>query len=189
MPEQEAQILLPEDVAELSFCLYDEAELEEESLTSLLSFYRSEIFSQAAHENTFEIYWSKDFLDETPADAILSPIPTPEGDSCSLASAWLWTLAGSDPDLQPAAVELAEYLSQSEFLAEWTSETGYLAPRPTALTDIALQELSLIAVPIPSNERVEALAKIFNAALCRSYTGYNRKVPARRRAKIRTDRK
>ncbi|MCP4143405.1 MAG: hypothetical protein GY755_24470 [Chloroflexi bacterium] len=164
LEEQEAQILLPEDVALLSFCLYNEAELEEESLTDLLSFYQSDIFSQVAHENTFEIHWAKEFLDETPADAILSPIPTPKGDSCSLASAWLWTLAGSDPDLQPAAVELAEYLSQSDFLAEWTAETGYLAPRPTALTDIAFQELSLIAKPIPSNERTEALAEIFNAA-------------------------
>jgi multiple sugar transport system substrate-binding protein len=164
LPEQEAQILLPEDVAELSFCLYNEVELEEESLTNLLSFYQSDIFSQLAQEKTFEIHWAKEFLDEIPADAILSPIPTPEGGTCSLASAWLWTLAGSDPDLQPAAVELAEFLSQSEFLAEWTTETGYLAPRPTALTDIAFQELSLVAVPIPSNERVEALAEIFNAA-------------------------
>ncbi len=164
LPEQEAQILLPEDVAELSFCLYNEVELEEEALTKLLSFYQSDIFSQTAHENTLKIQWSKDFLDETPAGAILSPIPNSDNESCSLASAWLWTLAGSDPDLQPAAVELAEFLSQSEFLAEWTSETGYLAPRPTALTDIALQELSLVAEPIPSNERVEALAEIFNAA-------------------------
>jgi ABC-type glycerol-3-phosphate transport system substrate-binding protein len=124
MQEQEAQILLPEDVAQLSFCLYDEAELEEESLTNLLSFYQSDIFSQVAQEKTFEIHWSKDFLDETPADAILSPIPNMDNESCSLASAWLWTLAGSDPDRQPAAVELAEFLSQSDFLAEWTTETG-----------------------------------------------------------------
>ena len=161
--EQEMQILFPEDSTELSFCLYDEENMEEESLTQLFTFYQSDLFST---ENGFAIQWTKDFLDETPADAIIVPVLNPKGNSCSLANAWLWSLAGTAPDLQPAAVELAEYLSDSAFLAEWTVATGTLSPRPTALdeTQTTLHELSLIAQPIPSNETVEALAEIFRAA-------------------------
>ena len=166
--EQEKQILFPEDNIQLSFCLYGEGlpAIEEEALTNLLSFYQSDTFSLVENEHTLSIYWSNDFLDETPADALLMPILGPEGTTCSLASAWIWSLAGSAPDLQPAAVELAEYLSDSAFLAEWTIATGTLPPRPTALdeTQTTLHELSLIAQPIPSNETVEALAEIFRAA-------------------------
>jgi ABC-type glycerol-3-phosphate transport system substrate-binding protein len=166
LTEQELQILLPEDSTTLSFCLYDEENIEEESLTQLLSFYQSNLFTLTETQNSLPIQWSNDFLDETPADAILAPIPGPEGITCSLASAWIWSLAGSAPDLQPAAVELAEYLSDSTFLAEWTVAMSILPPRPTALDErkTTLHDLSLLAQPIPSNETIEALAEIFQAA-------------------------
>jgi len=180
LEEQKAQLLFnPDDPkADLSFCLYTaagiplqneegQASLEEEALTKLFSFYKSELLLPTEEkENIYPILWSNDFLNETPADAILTPIPGPEGITCSLATAWLWTLAGSAPDLQPAAVELAEYLSDSAFLAEWTVATATLSPRPTALdeTQTTLHELSLVAQPIPSNDTVKALAEIFRAA-------------------------
>ena len=180
LEEQEAQLLFdPDDSqADLSFCLYTaagiplqneegEASLEEEALTKLFSFYKSELlFPTEEKEQIFPVLWSNDFLNETPADAVLTPIPGPEGITCSLASAWLWTLAGSAPDLQPAAAELAEYLSDSAFLAEWTVATATLPPRPTALaaTKESLHQLSLVAQPIPSNDTVKALAEIFRVA-------------------------
>ena len=158
----------------LSFCLYDEENIEEESLTNLLTFYQSETISpkSAEYQNTNEILetpaviWSSDFLEESPANAIFSTVPNPNGDACSLANAWLWTLAGSDPKRQLAAVELAEYLSQSEFLSEWTVALNLLPPRPTALdeNEILLHELSLIAQPIPSNETVLTLGELFRTA-------------------------
>ncbi len=160
--------------AALSFCLYDEENIEEESLTNLLTFYQSESISpkSAEYQNTNEILetpaviWTSDFLDNAPANAIFVPVPNPNGDSCSLADAWLWTLAGSDPENQLAAVELAEYLSQSDFLSEWTLALGMLPPRPTALdeSETYLHELSLVAQPIPSNDSVDALGEMFRTA-------------------------
>ncbi len=157
-----------------SFCLYDEENIEEESLTNLFSFYQSENISpkSADYQNANEILetpavlWSSDFLDEPPDGAIFVSIPNPEGDACSLADAWLWTLAGSDPERQPAAVELAEYLSQSDFLAEWVTALEMLPPRPTALNEdeILLHELSLAAQPIPSKETVDVLGEMFRSA-------------------------
>ena len=161
--EQESQILFPEDSATLSFCLYDEENMEVESLTQLFTFYQSDLFST---ENGFTVQWTNDFLDETPTDAIIVPVLDPKGDGCSLADAWLWTLAGNDPEYQFVAAELAEYLSQSDFLSEWTAALGMLPPRPTALdeSETLLHELSLVAQPIPSNDTVDALAEIFRAA-------------------------
>ena len=158
----------------LSFCLYDEANIEEESLTNLLTFYQSENIAKKSAEyqnnadilETPAILWSSDFLNETPAEAIFAPVPNPAGDTCSLADAWLWTLAGSDPDLQLGAAELAEYLSQSDFLSEWTSALGMLPPRPTALdeNETLLHELSLVAQAIPSNDTVDSLGEKFRVA-------------------------
>ncbi len=160
--------------AALSFCLYDEKNIEEESLTNLLTFYQSETISpkSAEYQNTHEIsetpavVWTSDFLDNAPVDAIFSTVPNPNGDACSLADAWLWTLAGSDPERQLAAVELAEYLSQSDFLAEWTTALNLLPPRPTALdeSETLLHELSLTAQPIPSNETVLTFGEMFRLA-------------------------
>ena len=178
LEEEKAQILFDNHQADLSFCLYTatgntlqneegQASLEEEALIKLLSFYQNEFISPTGEiQKTFPVLWSNDFLNETPSDAILTAIPGPEGISCSLASAWLWSLAGSAPDLQPAAAELAEYLSDSVFLSEWTTVTSTLPPRPTALDEskTTLHELSLVAQPIPSNELVVALAGIFRDA-------------------------
>ena len=192
--EEETQILFPADdpQAHLSFCLYTASgtllrneqglpSLSEEELTSLLTFYQSENISPNSADlqdqealweafntqpETASPFWTSDFMDKMPADAQITLIPTPNGASCSLATAWIWALAGSSPDLQPAAVELAEYLSDSEFLAAWTAATGTLPPRPTALDEskTTLHELSLVAQPIPSNDIMESLGEIFRAA-------------------------
>ncbi|HIE25329.1 MAG TPA: hypothetical protein EYP74_04935 [Anaerolineales bacterium] len=173
---EELEITFPANSpkAELSFCFYDEENIEEESLTDLFSLYQSDTFSpkSAEYQNTNEILespaviWSSDFLDDVPADAIFSIVPNPNGDACSLADAWLWTLAGGDPEIQLAAIELAEYLSQSDFLSAWTASLNLLPPRPTALdeSETLLHELSLIAQPIPSNETVEILGEMFRLA-------------------------
>ncbi len=155
--------------------------LGEEELTNLLNFYQSEVFSEqsaniqeketlwdafTSQPETAAVIWTNDYFAKMPADAEIAPIPSSNGVSCSLASAWVWALAGSSPDLQPAAVELAEYLSDSEFLAAWTTALGTLPPRPTALDEkqTTLHELSLIAQPIPSTDITGSLGEIFRAA-------------------------
>ena len=192
--EQESQILFAADdaQAQLSFCistiasnpLRDEQglpSLTPDELTNLLTFYASESISPKSseieiNETLWEVFyaqpetaaavWLSDYLDRTPADLQIVPIPAPNGESCALATAWSWALAGSSPDLEPAAVELAEYLSDSEFLAAWTAALGSLPPRPTALdeSETTLHALSLAAQPIPSNDITESLGEIFRTA-------------------------
>ena len=192
--EQESQILFAADDprAQLSFCLSTIAgnplrdeqglpSLNPNELTNLLTFYASESVSPKSseienNETLWEIFnsqpetaaavWLSDYLDRTPADLQIVPIPAPNGESCTLATAWSWALAGSSPDLQPAAIELAEYLSDSEFLAAWTAALGSLPPRPTALdeSETKLHALSLVAQPIPSNDITAFLGEKFRTA-------------------------
>ena len=188
---QESPIIFPADnpQAELSFCLYmatgiallDEQglpSLSANELNSLLTFYASESISPKSSEiennevlwETFNTYpetaatvWTSEYFGKTPADTEIVPIPGLNGGSCALASAWSWALAGASPDLEPAAVELAEYLSDSAFLAEWTAALGTLPTRPTALdeNETALHALSLAAQPIPSNDIAVFLGEKF----------------------------
>ncbi len=194
LQEQEIQLIFPADnpQSDLGLCLYNamggsfineqgQPTLDEEPLTELLTFYQSEFISPAVtqyqsdeqvweayrlQDSTVAIIWASRYLDEMPADSALAPIPGLEAESCSLATAWIWALAGSNPDLQPVAVELAEFLSDSDFLAAWTASAGYLPPRPTALdsAQTALHEISLVAQPIPSNEIRLTLGTIFRDA-------------------------
>jgi len=180
LQEEENQILLPEEPlqTDLDLCLYAAAgyslqneegspALLADEFTNLLSFYQSDIFTAEESETSLPVLWSDTFLGETPADAILAPIPGLEETSCSLATAWLWTLAGDDPEGQLASVELAEYLSDTTFLAEWTAALGTLPPRPTLVEERypEMHALSLVAQPYPSQNTVDALAGIFNEGI------------------------
>jgi ABC-type glycerol-3-phosphate transport system substrate-binding protein len=80
------------------------------------------------------VSWTSRYLQEQTLSLALTPLPGLEAGQYSLATGWSWALAGSNPENQPLAVELAEFLSDSQFLAEWTQAAGYLPTRPTALS-------------------------------------------------------
>jgi ABC-type glycerol-3-phosphate transport system substrate-binding protein len=79
------------------------------------------------------ITWSSRYLNNLIADTAAAPIPTTSGEPLTLASGWVWSLAGSNPERQALAVELAEFLSESRFLARWTATAGFLPTRPSIL--------------------------------------------------------
>ncbi len=66
-------------------------------------------------------------------DAALAGLPTLDGAPFTPAGGWVWGLAARNGSHQAAAIELAEYLTESRFLAEWTSAAGLLPTRPSAL--------------------------------------------------------
>ena len=72
-------------------------------------------------------------------------IPTPEGTAIALANGWVWALSNPQVERHSASIELAEFLTASDFLAEWTAAAGYLPPRSSALegwTNTTLQGLA-----------------------------------------------
>ncbi len=79
------------------------------------------------------ITWLSRYLNSMLSDTAGAPIPTPQGKSYTLATGWVWAMASPDPEHERLSAELAEFLSDGEFLARWTSALGYLPPRASAL--------------------------------------------------------
>ena len=77
--------------------------------------------------------WSSSFLSSPTEDTAFTSIPTQEGKAFAIANGWVWSLVSSDPERQELSVELAEFLSANNFVAEWTSAAGYVPTRPDAL--------------------------------------------------------
>jgi multiple sugar transport system substrate-binding protein len=63
-----------------------------------------------------------------------APLPTPDGNRYTLATGWVWALGSHHPEQQALSVQLAEFVTQSDFLAQWTLAEGYLPPRSGALS-------------------------------------------------------
>lgn len=79
------------------------------------------------------ITWTTRYLDGSANDTGVAHIPTSDGAHFTLADGWVWALVNQNTGHQELSVELAEHLTRSEFLSEWTSAIGYLPPRPSAL--------------------------------------------------------
>lgn len=110
------------------------------------------------------INWTSRYLAELPPDTSLAPLPPLGEQTYTLATGWLWALAEPDPERQAAAVLLAEYLSEGDFLAEWSEQSGYLPTRPSALAGWQNQSLRTllneVVVAAEVRPRNELLASI-----------------------------
>ena len=106
-------------------------------------------------------------------DGALTPLPGLEEIPFSYATGWVWALAGSDPENQQLAVELAEFLVAEDFLAEWTRATGYLPTRPSIVKegDRTLTAILESAHPIPSRDVLAVLGPLMQEALTRVLNG------------------
>jgi multiple sugar transport system substrate-binding protein len=100
---------------------------------------------EAFQENRTDVVatWISHYLAEPLENASITPLPTPNGDLYTLADGWVWGLSTRQDVHTELAIELAEFLTASSFLAAWTDAAGYLPPRSTSLnawTEASLQE-------------------------------------------------
>lgn len=126
--------------------------LEKEPLTRVLAFYSEAAKSEftpywltqfQSDDQSWDAFqkgqaemvitWASRYLKNQPEGAAAAPIPTLNGQRFTLATGWMWALASPVPEHQKLAAQLAEFLSESSFLAKWTEAIGYLPPRPSAL--------------------------------------------------------
>jgi ABC-type glycerol-3-phosphate transport system substrate-binding protein len=109
----------------------------------------------------------------TPGRNIMQPIPGEGAAPHAFANGWLWALAGSTPENQQLATELAEYLLEDDFLREWTREVGYLPTRVTLVEDQDTERSSVLesAQVLPSQEVVSILGPIMSQAVSRVLNG------------------
>jgi ABC-type glycerol-3-phosphate transport system substrate-binding protein len=117
------------------------------------------------------VSWASRYLDESTASLAIAPLPGLETGPYTVATGWSWALAGSDPEIHPLAVELAEFLSDSQYLAEWTQAAGYLPTRPTSLSfwddpnlQTILTQTAETAQLQPSQDLVTKLGPLFAEA-------------------------
>jgi multiple sugar transport system substrate-binding protein len=107
------------------------------------------------------------------SDGSITPLPGLDETPFSYATGWIWALAGSDPENQQLAVQLAEYLTADDFIAEWTRETGYLPTRPSSVDegDRTMTAILESAHPIPSSTVIAVLGPLMQEAITRVLNG------------------
>lgn len=136
LDDQERPLLDAETLTEVLTFYHDGATVE--LMPFWLTQYETDEQSWGAfseHLAEMVITWTTRYLDESANDTGVAHIPTSDGVHFTLGDGWVWALVSQSPDRQELSVELAEFLTRSEFLAEWTSAIGYLPPRPSALAD------------------------------------------------------
>ena len=84
-------------------------------------------------QSTLAITWSSTLLGSESANTDLAAMPTKEGKAFTYAKGWVWCVIPSDPDTEQIAVELAEFLTASGYLSNWSIEAGYIPVRPSGL--------------------------------------------------------
>ncbi len=116
------------------------------------------------------IGWTSQYLGELPVDSRAASMPTPEGNSFTLANGWIWAFSNL-PKRHTTAIELAEFLTDGDFLARWTAAAGVLPPRRSALegwSDATLKGLARQTVGtaqiIPRNDLLAALSPVLQQA-------------------------
>lgn len=126
--------------------------LQAGALASVLAFYQQAraagimpfwLTQYSSSEQVWEAYKDKtsslaavpisNYLQNLPGDTMAAPVPMQDGKPFMLVDGWVWTLPTAQADRHPEAVELAEFLTDADFLASWTEAAGYLPPRPSAL--------------------------------------------------------
>lgn len=113
------------------------------------------------------VTWLSNYLQEAPTDAVLLPLLPIGNTTVSLGTGMSWALATTDEDRHPISIELAEFLTEPEFLAEWDAALGYLPPRPSAFDGSwdenlrsTLNQIALTTRLRPSNDVLASLGPI-----------------------------
>jgi ABC-type glycerol-3-phosphate transport system substrate-binding protein len=94
------------------------------------------------------ITWVSNYLSSLPPDTAAVPVPRVNEASLSLSTGWGWAVADPIPERRTVSVKLAEFLTQGEFLAEWTEAAGYLPTRPSTLAAWSNQSLKTLLSPV-----------------------------------------
>jgi ABC-type glycerol-3-phosphate transport system substrate-binding protein len=100
----------------------------------------------------------------------------------TFATGWVWALTSQTGENQELAVELAEYLTEDEFLAAWLEETGYLPTRALTVegeVDETINAVIEASYPLPSEDTLNALGPLMQQALVRVLNGEQPQAVAR----------
>ena len=106
------------------------------------------------------VAWSSSYLHTLPADSTALALPAlgttnppaaTTSANLSLAVGWGWAVADPIPERRLMAARLAEFLTASDFLAQWSEASGYLPTRPSALEGWTNSALKTAFSPITAS--------------------------------------
>jgi multiple sugar transport system substrate-binding protein len=111
------------------------------------------------------------YLQFPPPDSTAAPIPTVSGEAFTLGDGWVWALASPTTERQELSAQLADFMTTSDFLAQWSMTAGYIPPRPSALaawTNIPSQafisQISISTQVVPSLDVLTSLGPVLQAS-------------------------
>lgn len=117
------------------------------------------------------ITWLTNYLVSTPPDTSLFPLPSLGSGSATYASGTVWALTDTNAERRQLSVQLAEFLTRSEFLTQWNLLNNSLPPRPSALTAwpdtplrTQLNQVALAAQVRPPGQILTALGPVVQEA-------------------------
>lgn len=106
------------------------------------------------------ITWGTRYLSETITSTLMAPIPIPGQISFTLATGWVWALGASQPEHLDLAAQLAVFLTETDFLAEWTQAVHTFPPRRSVLQGWADVSLQAQAAPVLASARLAPSADV-----------------------------
>lgn len=118
------------------------------------------------------VTWLSNYLWELPPDTAAVPLLPMDETALTLGTGLSLAIATPDTNRHAAAVALAEFLTEPEFMAAWTSAAGYIPPRPSALELWENQSLrhtisqtALMMQMIPANDVLISIGPILQESV------------------------
>jgi ABC-type glycerol-3-phosphate transport system substrate-binding protein len=137
-------------------------------MPELLTQYQSDDQAWDAFEDRrtqMVVTWASRFIGNPSEETAIAPIPTADGKPYTLATGWVWALSSRESRGQQAAIELAEFLTDSAFMAAWNEAAGFLPLRPSSLerwdhldARPALNVIALSAHALPAADILSSLS-------------------------------
>lgn len=120
--------------------------------------------SYQERQSTLAITWTSYLLGSDSPNTILAAMPTKDARAFTYADGWVWCVVPSDSETEQFALELAEFLADSDFLSIWALEGGYMPVRPSSLEGWSetpyystLEKLLPAAVLVPDGDLASIL--------------------------------
>jgi multiple sugar transport system substrate-binding protein len=138
------------------FSFYQQAELAEVMPYWLTQYQDDEQIWTAFEENRADmvVSWISRILNSEDGNISFAPIPTSSGEPFTYATGWSWAFPNQQETHLSLSLELAEFLTEKDFLTIWNQETGFVPPRPSAIRDWEEDEIKIITNQIASNARL-----------------------------------
>lgn len=109
------------------------------------------------------VSWASQYLKNMATDSAGARLPTLTGQPLTLATGWVWALASPDPEKQKLSADLAEFLSEGDFLSRWTTALGYLPTRPSAMANWGSATQRNLASEIVSSAQLIPSGDVLNS--------------------------